>query len=67
MLYYVKTKNYEEVDNTFARLKSFYYDFGPVTNKETKDQILAIYLLYLLTFNKSHRYSMTLGAKRKNN
>eukprot|EP00331_Platyophrya_macrostoma_P007575 CAMPEP_0176424988 /NCGR_PEP_ID=MMETSP0127-20121128/11148_1 /TAXON_ID=938130 /ORGANISM="Platyophrya macrostoma, Strain WH" /LENGTH=269 /DNA_ID=CAMNT_0017806117 /DNA_START=29 /DNA_END=838 /DNA_ORIENTATION=+ len=60
LFYYVKTKNYEEIEGTFSRLKSFYYDFGPVSNKETKDQLLSIYLLYLLTFNKFGEFFLTL-------
>ena len=53
ILYYVATKQYDEFLKHYIRLQYFYRDIAnKLSPSKQKDHIEAIYLLYLLTFNK---------------
>jgi hypothetical protein len=51
--YAIKTKNFEEFENAYKRLKIYNEETGPLLPKSGDlDKITALYLLYLLSFNR---------------
>jgi 26S proteasome regulatory subunit N12 len=60
IIYSVKTKNFEELENSYKRLRFFNEELQRVNSvSENQDKIAAIYLLYLLSFNRYIKYKMT--------
>jgi len=53
VIYSVKTKNFDELEKAYKRLRFYNEDLAKVINpSENYDKIAAIYLLYLLSFNR---------------
>jgi len=49
----IKTKNFEEFENAYKRLRVYNEDLAHLLPKSQElDKITALYLLYLLSFNR---------------
>lgn len=61
VIYSVKTKNFDELEKAYKRLRFYNEDLAKVINpSENYDKIAAIYLLYLLSFNRFSDFHIEL-------
>ncbi|KRX07168.1 hypothetical protein PPERSA_00078 [Pseudocohnilembus persalinus] len=56
VLYSIGVKNYEEFERAITKLRVFYENFGQLQPSQDQNQFIALYLLYLLSFNKMGQF-----------
>jgi len=61
IIYSIKTKNFEELENAYKRLRFYNEDLASLLSRsENQERIAAIYLLYLLSFNRFSDFHIEL-------